>query len=99
MDWCWLEPHIAAFTRLKGLIATAPVLRYFDVYLPVVLSVDASQYGLRAVCLQNDKPVAFASRALTETESRYAQIEKELLAAVYVCSKFHHYINGRAVTV
>ena len=44
-------------------------------------------------------PVAFASRALTETESRYAQIEKELLALVYVCTKFHHYIYGRAVTV
>lgn len=99
MDWCWLEPHIAAFTRLKGLIATAPVLRYFDVHLPVVLSADASQHGLGAVCLQNGKPVAFASRALTETESRYAQIEKELLALVYACSKFHHYIYGRAVTV
>ncbi len=58
-----------------------------------------SQHGLGAVCLQNNRPVAFASRALTETESRYAQIEKELLGLVYACTKFHHYIYGRPVTV
>lgn len=99
VDWCWLEHHTAAFTKLKELIAGPPVLRYFDVHQPVVLSADASQHGLGAVCLQNDRSVAFASRALTETESRYAQIEKELLALVYACTKFHHYIYGRAVTV
>lgn len=96
---CWLEPHITAFTRLKELITTAPVLRYFDVHLPVVLSDDTSQHGLGAVCLQNGNPVAFVSRALTQTESCCAQIEKELLALVYVCSKFHYYIYGRAVTL
>ena len=35
--------------------------------------------------LQNEKPVAYASRALTETECRYAQIEKELLAITFAC--------------
>lgn len=99
VDWCWLETHAAAFSKLKVLLASPPVLRYFDVRQPVVLSADASQHGLGAVCLQNDGPVPFAPRALTETESCYAQIEKELLALVYVCTKFHHFIYGRAVTV
>lgn len=99
VDWCWLEPHTAAFTKLKEVIASPPVLKFFDVQQPVVLSADASQHGLGAVCLQNNRPVAFASRAHTETESHYAQIEKELLALVYACTKFHHYIYGRAVTV
>lgn len=99
VDWCWLESHAAAFSKLKELIVSPPVVRYFDVCQPVVFSADASQHGLGAVCLQNDGPVAFASRALTETESRYAQIEKELLALVYACTKFHHFIYGRAVTV
>ena len=67
--WCWLEHHTAAFTKLKELIAGPSVLRYFDVHQPVVLSADASQRGLGAVCLQNDRLVTFASRALTETES------------------------------
>lgn len=98
VDWCWLEPHTAAFTKLKDIVAIPPVLRHFDVNQPVLLSADASQHGLGAVCLQNDRPVAFASRALTETESRYAQI-KELLDLMYACTKFYHDIYGRVVTV
>lgn len=90
---------MAAFTRLKELLTSPPVLQYFDTHQPMVLSADASQHGLGAVCLQNNKPVAFASRALTETESCYAPIEKELLAPVYACQKFHDYIYGRPVTV
>lgn len=42
--------------------------------------------------------MAFSLRAVTDTESRYAQIEKELLALVYTCQKFHDYIYGYLVT-
>ena len=56
------------------------MLRLFDSSLPVLLSVDASPLGVGAVLLQNGQPLEFASRTLTETEQRYAQIEKELLA-------------------
>lgn len=48
-------------------------LQYLDVTKPIVLSADASQHGLGAVCLQQGAPVAFASRALTPTKSQYAQ--------------------------
>ena len=65
----------------------------------MVLSVDASKSGLGAACLQDDAPVAFASRALSDAETRYAQIEKELLAAVFACRKFHDFIYGRRVTI
>ena len=44
--------------------------------------------------LQDNKPVAFARKALTETECRYANIERELLAVVYGCERFHTYICG-----
>ena len=84
VDWCWLELHTGAFTKLKELIASPPVLRYFDVHQPVVLSADASEHGLGAVCLQNDRPVAFTSRALTETESRYAQIALRLIPSLHI---------------
>lgn len=57
--------------------------------------------GLGAVllCIQDSKPIAYASRSLTDTEVRYAQIEKEMLSIVYACSKFHHYIFGKHVHV
>ncbi len=58
VEWSWQEHHMAAFTRLKELLTSPPVLQYFDVHQPVVLSADASQHGLGAVCLQNNKPVA-----------------------------------------
>ncbi len=99
VEWCWHETHEEAFARLKQASTNPPVLQYFDTSIPVVLSADASQHGLGAVCLQQGRPVAFASRALTPTESRYAQIEKEMLALVFATKKFHDFIYGRPVTV
>ena len=98
--WGWSENHQMAFDRLKEELASPPVLKFFDPAKPVVLSVDASKSGLGAACLQEGSPVAFASRALTRTEAdSYAQIEKELLAAVFACTKFHDFVYGRPVTI
>ena len=44
--------------------------------------------------MQNGHPIAYVSRALTETESRYAQIEKEMLAIVFSVEKFNDYTFG-----
>lgn len=52
-----------------------------------------------AACLQGGKPVAYASRTLTDTETKYAQIKKELLAVVFACSKFSDCIYGKPVTI
>ena len=55
---------------------------------------DASCKGLCAVLLQDGHPIAYASRALSTTQQHYAQIEKEMLAVVFACTKFHDYIYG-----
>ena len=73
--------------------------KYFNVNESVVIQCDASQVGLGATLLQNDQPVAYASRSLTMTEQRYAQIEKECLAIVFAREKFEHYILGKKVLV
>ena len=75
------------------------MLKLYDVKKPVTLQVDSSQNGMGAVILQNGRPIAYASRALTETEIRYAQIEKELLAIVFGTEKFYQYIYGRLTAV
>ena len=49
--------------------------------------------------MQQDRPVAFASRALTEAEQNYSHIEKEMLAICFACQKFHQYIYGKSIDV
>ena len=56
---------------------------------------DASQKGLGAALVQDGKPIAFASKSLSEAEQRYANIERELLAVVFGCERFHTYLFGR----
>ena len=73
------------------------MLRYYNLEEPVTIQCDALQSGLGAALLQNGQPIAYASRALTSAETRYAQIEKELLAIVFACEKFEPYVFGRYV--
>ena len=49
--------------------------------------------------LQNGKPVAYSSRSLSSSEQNYAQVEKEFLAILFACKKYHHYIYGKEVKV
>ena len=49
--------------------------------------------------MQQGKPITYASCTLSSSEINYAQIEKELLAIVFACSKFHYYIYGFATKV
>lgn len=98
-EWCWFKQHQDAFEVLKHRISSPPTLKYYDVLKPVTLTCDASQFGLGAACLQEGAPVAYASRTLTQTEVRYAQIEKELLAVVFACTKFNDYIYGKQIHI
>lgn len=97
--WQWDENCDKSFSELKDVLCKSPVLGYFDSSQPVTLSVDASSVGLGAAILQNGKPVAYASRALTQTQQGYAQIEKEMLAITFGCERFHSYLYSRPVLV
>ena len=59
---------------------------------------DASSYSLGAVLMQEHseswRPMAYASISLSETEKRYAQIEKEASASTWACEKFAIYLLG-----
>ena len=64
------------------MICDSPVLAYYDVNKPTVVSSDASSYGIAGVIMQQHgeqlKPVAFCYRTLTNAERSYAQIEKNV---------------------
>ena len=94
-EFIWSSPQEKAFQAVKDAATNVPVLRYYDLNKEVTIQCDASQTGLGAALMQEGQPVAYASRALTDTEQRYAQIEKECLAIVWSCEKFHQYLFGR----
>ena len=95
----WSGEHQEAFEAIKAAISEHTTLAYFDRTQPITLQVAALMKGLRTSLLEGGKPVAFASKALTAAEFNYANIERELLAVVYRCERFHDYIFSRPITV
>ena len=97
----WDEMANAAFQKIKQLIAKTEEqpLRYYDRMKPVTVQVDASQRGLAACLVQDNRLIAFASKSLTDTEQRYANIERELLAIVFACQHLNTYVLGRPFMV
>ena len=96
----WTESHETSFQNLKDSVSSDAYVMYFNLSKPVILQVDASELGLGGCLLQKDnhgklRPVAYASKCLTPAETRYANIEREVLAVVWDCNKFHHYLYGR----
>ena len=80
-------------------MSKSPSLALYDPEAEVKMKADASLFGLGAVLLQKVeggwKPVAYASRSMSPTERRYAQIEKEALAITWACGKFSNYVLGK----
>ena len=97
----WEEQQTWSFQQVKTLIAKANTtpLRYYDRNLPVTVQADASLRGLGACLIQKhkgkDQPITFASKSLTDAETRYANIERELLAIVFACQRFSTYLLRR----
>ena len=89
------EDHINCFNELKAILSSEACLAYYDPKKPVTLEVDASQKGVGAALLQNNRPVAFASKTLDQTQSNYPNIDREMLAIVFGITRFHTYLYGR----
>ena len=99
VDWNWGAAHEKAFTKVKQLFTEAPTLAYFNPTKQLVIQCDASNFRLGAALLQYDRPIACASRALTDTETKYAVTEKEMLAIVCALEQSHQFTYGLSVFV
>ncbi|KAG8173528.1 hypothetical protein JTE90_014688 [Oedothorax gibbosus] len=100
VPWEWTAEHEEAYKASKGLLTTDDLLVHYDEKLPLILTSDASSYGLGSVLshlLPNGKeaPVAYYSRTMTKTERNYSQTDKEALAILAEVKKFHSYLLGR----
>nr|XP_022904876.1 uncharacterized protein K02A2.6-like [Onthophagus taurus] len=67
-DYVWTVDHSDTFNNLKKIITQLPTLSIFDPEKPIVIQTDASQSGLGGCLLQDNKPICYCSRALTECE-------------------------------
>ena len=101
--WTWGPPQSRAFEQVKQELSQPTTLALYDPKAPTKISADASSHGLGAVLLQQYdgvwKPVAYASRSMSDTECRYAQIEKEALATTWACEKFSDFILGKQFAI
>lgn len=93
-----------AFKKIKQLVTNSPVLAIFDPKKTTTVSSNSSSYGLGACLLQKqgngeNRPVAYVSRTLTETERRYANTEREAIGVTWDCTKLSYYILGIPILI
>ena len=100
----WNEKQQKSFVKLKECLTEASTMSYYQPKAETKVIVDASPVGLGAILKQRQtdgtfKPVAYASHALSSTEQRYSQTEREGLAAFWATQKFHYYLYDREFTI
>ena len=87
--WHWDSIHQTAFDNVKTTVAKEVVLAYPDFSKQFEIYIDASTKQLGAVITQDNRPIAFFSRKLSEAQSKYTFTELELLAIVETLKEFN----------
>ena len=104
VEWKWAKAQEAAFSKLKDLLTSPPILSYPDFEKAFVLHVDASSHGLGAVLYQRNgkklEVLAYASKSLSGPERNYSAHKLEFLGMKWAITvKFRHYLYGKPLTV
>ena len=102
--WQWDTEQEDAFQDVKELLHADNLLVHYDPDKEIILSCDASPYGVGAVLSHvmedgAERPIGFASRTLSAAEKGYSQLDKEGLAIVFAVKRFRQYLYGRAFTI
>jgi len=99
----WTAACEAEFIRLKQEIRSDRILVPFCPELPLQLACDVSPSGIAGILshiIDNQKkPIAFASRSLTQAEQNYSQLDREALAIVFAVDHFFKYLFARPFTL
>jgi len=95
----WDDKCEQAFQTLRKLLTSAPVLAQPDITRPFDVYCDASGTGLGCVLMQDQRVIAYASRALRRHEENYATHDLELAAVVHALKIWRHYLLGNPVHI
>ncbi|GFV62683.1 retrovirus-related Pol polyprotein from transposon 17.6 [Trichonephila clavipes] len=94
-----------SFYKIKGTTGKSTIFLYTpDLSKPYQLYTDASATAIGACLSQNDEkgkenPIAFFSKKLTETQTRWATIEREAYAVIEALKRFDSWIFGAEIEV
>lgn len=96
----WTKEQAKAFSAIKEAMGKIDNLGFYRVEDRTAVITDASPNGLGAILIQFDESekhrvISFASKALTDTEHRYCQTEKEALGIVWGVERFQYYLLGK----
>ena len=97
--WEWGPELDSCFKAIKRRLADSVLLEHYDPSKQLVLCCDASSKGISAVLAHIDesgveRPISFASRRLSPSETKYSQIEREALAIILGVTRHHQYLCG-----
>ena len=103
VPFTWSQACDTAFSKLKDMLVSPPIMRSPNWDLPFEIMCDASDYAIGAVLGQREDKKAFviyyASKTLDSAQANYTTTEKEFLAVVFALEKFRSYIVGSPVTI
>ena len=103
----WTDIHSFDFKRIiETLSSKGKVLKYYRPELELYIEMYSSGKGIGMALLQSENnersslyPIAYGSKTLTSAETRYVNIERELLGVVGALEKFHYFTFGRSVVI
>ena len=90
-SFTWWDDQQQAFSKVKMLLTTAPVLAIPNFKKPFIMYVDASDLGEGVVLMQEDvhrleHPICYFLRKFNNAQRSYSSSEKEALGLIYLCS-------------
>ena len=104
IPWSWTDECTQACEKLKEMLTSAPILAHYNADAKTLVTCDASAVAIGAVLSQiqpdgQERPVAYLSRSLSQTERKYSAGEREALACIFACERWHLFLYGKRFTL
>ncbi|KAK4380946.1 Retrovirus-related Pol polyprotein from transposon gypsy [Sesamum angolense] len=92
--WEWTVACNNAFRSLKQAISSQLVLKLPQFDKPFEVQVDASNWAVGGMLVQDKHPVAFESRKLKDAELQYRTHEKKMTVVIHCLEAWRYYLLG-----